>query len=239
MKINSKTLGITMFILIFAGIGITMLLGIWSTTTDKEPAKFEELGLEGQYNPADIRGSYTFDEISDLFKIDSEILRKAFKLGSNIDLTELTTGNLETLYVGSDVEIGNGSVKLFVALYLNLPYTMEDDYLPSSAVDLIKQNNKKLSQEQLDYLELHTVDINIATNQNVENNSSNESTTEEAVNGNTTFMEIMNLGITEEQIKSILNDDMPPSNMSIKDYCDEKGIGVSDLKEKFNELILE
>ena len=66
---------ITVFVL---GITITSVLGLWKTESTKIPAKYKEQQYSGQYNPADIRGSYTFSEISRLYNIPPEDLFAAF-----------------------------------------------------------------------------------------------------------------------------------------------------------------
>lgn len=66
---------ITVFVL---GITITSVLGLWKTESTKIPAKYKEQQYSGQYNPADIRGSYTFLEISRLYNIPPEHLFTAF-----------------------------------------------------------------------------------------------------------------------------------------------------------------
>jgi len=60
MKIKAKTMGILIFVLLTLGIGSTMAMNLWGTVSEKVPAKFEEAGLVDVNNPADIRGSYTF-----------------------------------------------------------------------------------------------------------------------------------------------------------------------------------
>lgn len=159
MKIQSKFLGLFMIISIFGGISLTIFTGQWNTASNKEPIKYTKSGFEDQYNPADIRGSYTFEKISTIFKIEPEVLKKAFGLPNEIDITKFASKDLEEFYSNLNYEIGNGSVKLFVALYLNLPYTLEDDYLPTTAIDIIKEKNKNLTQEQTEYLNNHSVDI--------------------------------------------------------------------------------
>lgn len=238
MKIQSKGLGFCMLILIFGGIGLTLFTGQWTTVSSKEPSKYKDLGLEEQYNPADIRGSYTFGEISSLFKIDTEILQKAFLLPEEINISEFASKNLEGLYEGLDQEIGNGSVQLFVALYLNLPYTLGDDYLPSSAVELIKSNNTQLTATQIEYLNSHSINLSNANiNTSIETTETEVPEAENTINGQTTFKQILDLGLSEADIESVIGNTLPPTNTSIKDYCVDQGLSFSDVKEKLLSLI--
>jgi hypothetical protein len=68
MKLTAKPLAALIFVILFGWIGLTTALGWWQTKTTKEPVKFAE-GIAGQYDPADIRGSYLFGDISRLFEI--------------------------------------------------------------------------------------------------------------------------------------------------------------------------
>ena len=64
MKLGSKALGIILVVILFGGITLSTALGYWQTKSTKQPIRFQEGEAAGEYNPADIRGSYTFGEIS-------------------------------------------------------------------------------------------------------------------------------------------------------------------------------
>ena len=49
----------------------------------------------GQYNPADIRGSYTFDDISNAFEIPIEDLGKAFWRRGPLNMLLFNAKNLK------------------------------------------------------------------------------------------------------------------------------------------------
>jgi hypothetical protein len=159
MKIKSMTMGMLIFVIIFGGIGATLAVDLWSTTSDKTPVKITEGEAEGRYNPADIRGSYTFAEVSELFEVELGVLYQAFGIPLETEGTEIQIKELETLYVDSSVEIGTDSVRIFVALYKNLPIDFDESYLPKQAVELILQTNTNLTQEQKDYLASHTLEV--------------------------------------------------------------------------------
>ena len=57
---------IIIFVFIFGGIAITSVTGYWQTSSSKIPAKYQGGEFAGQYDPADIRGSYSFGEISEI-----------------------------------------------------------------------------------------------------------------------------------------------------------------------------
>lgn len=237
MKISMSKMAAIILAVIFGGISATIAVGVWTSESDKIPSTYKEGEFEGLYNPEDIRGSYTFKEVSDLFDIDIKILYSAFGL-DQINNKELKTKNLEELYSNAENEIGNGSVQVFVALYKNLPIELEDTYLPEPAVNIILENNDELTDEQIDYLKKHTVIINSNTlneefkepEEEIKENEENK------VNGSTTFKQVLDTGITKTQIEEILERELPPSNMVIKDFCLEEGLSFSEVKNKLNEL---
>jgi hypothetical protein len=243
MKINIRNMGIIIIVVIFAGIWATIAAGLWTTESDKIPVTYKEGEFEGLYNPEDIRGSYLFKEVSDLFEIDLDVLYKAFGL-ENINNEELKSKDLEGLYAEADNEIGNGSVQVFVALYKNLPIVLEDTFLPEQAVEIIMENNKELTEEQILYLKEHTVILPEISGENLNEEpkeqtegTKDESTEEEnLVKGATTFKQVLDAGITKQQIEEILGIEMPSSNMAIKDFCLEKGLSFSSVKTKLNDL---
>ncbi|SKC59158.1 hypothetical protein [Maledivibacter halophilus] len=159
MKIKSTFLCVTIIVIIFGGIFISSALNIWKTTASKIPEKITEGDFTGSYDPADIRGSYSFNDISKTFNIPLENLKEAFGLPDDIDPSTFKNKDLKELYedLEEEIEIGNSSVKLFVSLYTGLPYDMDEEvYLPQKAVDILKNRNS-LSKEQIEYLDNHTV----------------------------------------------------------------------------------
>lgn len=242
MKISMSKMATIILAVIFGGISATIAVGVWTSESDKIPSTYKEGEFEGLYNPEDIRGSYTFKEVSDLFDIDIKILYSAFGL-NQINNKELKTKDLEELYSNAENEIGNGSVQVFVALYKNLPIELEDTYLPEPAVNIILENNDELTEEQIDYLKKHTVIIN-SNNLNEEFKEPEEeikedenSNEENKLNGSTTFKQVLDTGITKAQIEEILGRELPASNMVIKDFCLEEGLSFSEIKNKLNELL--
>jgi len=161
MKIKSWLLGLFVLVIIFGGIGVTTAFNLWQTESTKIPVKIGEGEYAGEYNPADIRGSYSIGEISELFEIPLVDLVTAFELEGMDGPEDFKCSELESLYANleEDVEIGTGSVKMFVALYTGLPFTLEDDeYLPQSAVELLKAKTN-LTEDQVAFLDTHSVDI--------------------------------------------------------------------------------
>lgn len=151
MKIRSTALGIILLSAFVIGIGGTMAFNLWHTESRKVPQKFTEGVLAGTANPADIRGSYSFGDIENAFGVPAEELGKAFNVPGNPE--DFKCKDLETLY--GDLEygdIGTGAVKLFVALYLGIPYEAEGEtILPEEALKIL---GDRVSPELKERMEL-------------------------------------------------------------------------------------
>ena len=162
MKIKVKTSNVAIVILtvLFGGIALTSALGWWKTTSSKQPVRYSQGEYTGEYNPADIRGSYSFGEISELFQIPLEDLGKAFGVKDESSIATFKCKDLETLYSVSAAEgkeVGTDSVRIFVALYKSLPIPLtETTYLLKPAVGIL-QNQASLTDAQKTWLDTHTV----------------------------------------------------------------------------------
>lgn len=239
MRIKSSTLGILIFVLIFGGIFISSSLNLWETESSKVPTTYTSGEFAGEYNPEDIRGSYSFNDVSSAFSIPLDDLKRAFVLPDDTIVETFQNKNLETMYaylMDSGKEIGNSSVKVFVALYKNLPIELSDDtYLPKQAVDIIINNNPNLSEEQLSYLESHSVNVS-KSDTNFSNNEESESTKEEnddqmLVKGNTTFKEVLEWGVDKPYVEDLIGGQIPNPVMSLRDYCVKNEISFSTIKD--------
>lgn len=233
-KLKGSLLGIIIVVLMFGGIALTSALGVYSTENEKKPSLINSGEAMGLYNPEDIRGSYTLKEVSDLFEIPEATLIEAFQLPAGTDLNTFKSKDLEGLYAEAGTEIGNGSLKVFVALYKNLPIALSDDYLPEKAVKLILENNPSLTEAQRKYLEEHT----FAMGQTAAPNTvgSQETSGEPAINGQITFQGLLDLGITQKQIESVIGSPMPATNLSVRTYCQESGLSFSEVKSALTKL---
>jgi len=158
-KIKSNALATSLVIILFGGILISSYINMWQTESTKVPNIIEVGSFKGEYNPEDIKGSYSFGDVSELFSIPLEDLTFAFNIPEDINPSEFKNKDLEKLYLDLEFEIGNGSVKLFVALYKGLPYSLDTDtYLLENAVQILK-DKANLTKEQLEFLNNHTVYI--------------------------------------------------------------------------------
>jgi hypothetical protein len=247
MKIKSWMLGLLVIALIFGGIALSSITGDWQTTSSKIPSKYTEGDFAGQSNPADIRGSYTFADISANFKIPLDDLAAGFGIENNADKFQVK--ELESLYVDSvcGASVGTDSVRLFVAYYKGLPFTPSDsDYLLPEAVKILKEK-ATLSQEQISFLDAHIFLLSsssvppVSTQVDVIPSPTataiTHTTTAGTVTGKVTFQELIDWGLTEEEIENVINDQMPEKSVTLRDYATQKGIEFSLLKDQFQTVL--
>jgi hypothetical protein len=148
---------------VIVGVAITMATGLWQTESNKTPRTLkpkdgETANAQGSgtvYDPADIRGSYTFGEVSTLFGVPLTDIAEAFGLDMDA-AAAFQVKALESLAPSDEVELGTASFRLFVAYYLGLPYApSETVYLPESAAAVLLRGGK-LTAERQAYLDGHT-----------------------------------------------------------------------------------
>ncbi len=240
MKLNSKTLAVALAALLFGGVAIAKVAGLWITESNKIPAKITSGEAAGQYNPADIRGSYSFQDVANAFAIEPKVLLDAFGIQGKT-ATEMKNKDLETIYAGAPQEIGTSSMQAFVALYKGLPMELTDEYLPKTAADILLSTGK-LTQQQKDYLATHTVDLSAISAAPVSGVASGAvskaaASTEPAINGSSTFQQVLDLGITKAQIESVIGEAMPATNVVIRDWASQKGKSFSDIKIKLTAFL--
>ncbi|MFC2060666.1 hypothetical protein ACFLTZ_06245, partial [Chloroflexota bacterium] len=225
MKIKSWHMGLIVLIVIFGGIAGTMAFNLWKTEGSKVPVKFKEGEFAGEYNPADIRGSYSFGNISELFDIPLTELGMAFGLGAIENLADFKCKDLGAAYANleEDIEMGTESVKMFVALYTGLPYTLSDaDYLPQSGIEILKAK-VTLTEEQRTFLETHSVDISgvkivkpSTVTEGVVPTEEHGESAERIIKGKTTFKEVLDWGIPRDEIEAVIEGDLPATSMAIR-----------------------
>lgn len=247
MKMSSKLLAAIVVAILFGGILFSSGMGWWKTESTKVPVAFSEGEWEGQYNPADIRGSYSFGEISKLFEIPLETLGEAFQINQGTELEAYQLKSLEEFYAGMPVEIGTSSVRLFVALYKGLPFELtENIYLLPQAVAILQQQGV-LTEEQNAYLASHTADVsavpatlpveNLAATTVATVAASDQTASGQIIKGSTTFQDLLDWGVAQSDIEAILGEPMPGAAVVIKDYATQKGLEFSVLKNPLQELL--
>lgn len=261
LRLKAQGLAVAVIVFIFGGILAGGALGYWKTTASKVPAQFTSGEYVGQYDPADIKGSYSFKNISDSFGIPVEILSEAFGLDEKEDAGAFQCKTLETRYEAlkdKGYEIGTDSVRVFVALYKGLPVELAGTFIPKEAYGILERD-ANLTSEQEEYFSSHIVELRVAEGQQsaeaameaVEASpAANESkTTDNTVNvpqdsvndrqvrGKTTFKELLDWGLTKGEVEGVISGDMPDTATTIKDYCTEKSIEFSGIKVELQAII--
>lgn len=149
------------------------------------------------------------------------------------------------MYLDSGYEVGTNSVRLFVAFYLGLPFDTagEEIYLPEPASNILL-NEAVLTPEQMTYLETYTVDVVPAspvdgeadTTLSVDSAAESESAQTESeaeeyvIKGKTTFGELIQWGVPQDVIESIIGAPMPDPAMKVKDYALANGLEFETIK---------
>lgn len=151
MKVKPQIVIAIVLVILAVGVGYAALSGAWATNSSNGNGSGDG---DGSGQNQGIRGSSTFAEISSLYGIAEQDLMTAFGV-SDEDAGTVTPGSLTDIY--PDAEIGTGSVRLFVALYLGEEYDLTGDAnLLDPAVQMLQERGT-LTLEQEQYLELHTV----------------------------------------------------------------------------------
>lgn len=242
MKIKSNLLAIITIGILFGSFFITDALGYWQTESKKIPAKFETGDYEGQANPADIRGSFSFGDIESAFNIPVARLAEAFDVTAEEALT-FQVKNLEARYAElaeTGREIGTNSVRYFVALYNNLPFeAAEAVYIPAQALEVLWAD-EKITEDQATLLRPVAITLPDLTGIVVpaaEQSPSNVSEAEGFIlKGKTTFKELIDAGAMQTDIEKILGEQMPSPLTVIKTFCTEKGLDFETIKIQLNDL---
>ncbi len=237
--IKGWMVAVTVFVVMFGGILLTMGTGHWSTSRKKEPVKFES----GEYKPSDIRGSYAFSEIEQFYNVPVDVLYQAFMIPEEQRQPGFQIKNLEKMFTpveidGEDIEVGTDLVRVFTALYSGLPYdSPESEYMPASAVQVLVDAGK-LDEAQQTYREKHTFDLLLlAEGAVVEDHVEAESEAEALIKGRTTMGELLEYGITKEQFKEIAGVDMPDGSVGLRDFASQNGLDMETVKTELEALL--
>ena len=166
MKLKAQTTLLIAAMIVVAGVAISMLTGLWQTVGTRVPKLLEPVAADAggeaagsetaaAYDPADIRGSYTFGDIAKFFAIPVGDLATAFHVAEG-EAAAFQVKNLEKAFDGT-LEIGTASVRMFVACYLGASYTpTEEVWFPQSAAEVLAAKGS-MTEAQAAYVAAHTV----------------------------------------------------------------------------------
>ncbi len=249
IKIKSQILAIIVVGIFAAGIVITMIFNLWETESSKEPAKYKSGEFAGEYNPADIRGSYSFSDIEAAFDVPAEVLARAFGFGDAEDPGSIKAKDLEEAYgrTADGREIGTDSLRLFVSLWSGLPYKAEaESALPNQSLSILKEAGR-ISVEKFDSLKEIAAKVSPAFDTTTDTNGENDAAAaneeehseneDAAVKGKTTFADLLNWGLSAEEIEEVLGMKMGGRAVTVRDYLVENGLEFSEYKIKLQALV--
>jgi hypothetical protein len=240
MRIKTVSVAITIIVVIFGGIVIASAAGFWNTKNSKEPRRFSEGKFVGTYDPSDIRGSYSFGEISSLFDVPLEDMAYAFGIEKLKDPADFECRELEAIYAELKIngtEIGTASVRLFVAFYTGLPFEPEaGTYLPAQAYDVLNSKALDITQERLDYLKEIVIEVPVSEQNTVEH-SEEKSNTDYFVKGSTTFRDLILQGLEKDEMESLIGEEISDIDQKIKDFCDTNDITFGPVKQMLEEKL--
>ncbi len=244
MRLEGKYVAILFAVMLFAGIGVANASGLWITESSKEPTLIKEGDFAGMADPGDIRGSYSFDDIETAFDVPATLIAEAFGIETETP-GDILCKDLEAIYPAVDeaLEIGTGSVRQFIALYTGLPYDGDGGF-PSTAVRVLRQDGiwtDDLSVEFEDRMvQIENTGFQGSGESVLESGEGTEDHEESiGVKGKTTAAEVIEWGISKEQIEEVMGVSIDNVNMTIRDICSNNGISFSEIKEALNNLIEE
>jgi hypothetical protein len=181
--IRSQVLAVLVVGLFAGGILLSQALGWWSTESRKVARKITTGQFAGKADPADIRGSYTFQDVEKNFGVPVKILAQAFGFENEKDPASVRAKDLETKFAGTSdpqtepetafqapsesqsrtqtpslpqsraLEIGTDSLRAFVAYYVGIPYTVKEGTGLPEQAFRILKETGRLRPEQEAYLE--------------------------------------------------------------------------------------
>ncbi|MBI9013801.1 MAG: hypothetical protein JEZ08_16325 [Clostridiales bacterium] len=217
--------------IIVGGVFLSDRLGLWETESTKIPAKTQT----GEFDPGDIRGSYTFGDIENSFEIPAEKLAIAFGIETDIPET-FQIKNLEAIYVSlpDNTEIGTGSVRYFVSLYTDIESTLaEPTWLPTPAIELLIAEGMITDTDEALNWKLDLTE----TTSIISEVTDKEEHPEPAVKGSTTIQDLINQGLSFEDIESVLKTTEFTKVALVRDVCTANGLKFSEIKIELENLI--
>lgn len=230
MKIKSITAAVITIVIILGGVFVTKLTGNWVTEGRKVPRKISAGAYAGSFDPADIRGSYSFQNISDSFPISPEELAQAFALDtSKKEAGQYLAKDLESIYgelIEGSGEVGTDSLRWFVALYLGYPYTPgEGTLLPSPALSLLKSKGI-IDDTEFQTLKKYTISPSSSSSfsESGETVHIESSENEQFIKGKTTFADLYSWGLTSEEIEKETGVPVGPRAAVLREYYAELGM---------------
>ena len=88
-----------------------------------------------------------------------------------------------------------------------------------------------LTEDQVAFLDTHSLDIGGLRIVEPNITEEHEESAERIIKGRTTFKEVLDWGVPEEEIKTIIGGELPATGMAIRDFALQKGLDFGSIKE--------
>ncbi len=236
MKLTSKVIAPAIVVVIFGTIAVSAALNQWNTQSNKTPMRYRGGAFQGQYDPADIRGSYSFADVAATFDVPASVLASAFGFEDQSNPGLIMAKDIEAAYGSTEEgEIGPDSLRYFVSLYTGLPYTPEENTrLPKSAVPILSD---RLHEDELAELNRRVVDFSGQKLELAPSAAHVEDPNEMAVKGKTTFADLLKWGLTEKEIESVIGVEMGKAGVTVRDHLVGKGLSFGPVRAALQTLV--
>lgn len=237
-KLNFYSITLIIFLSFALFIGGSMYTGYWQTERAATPKIIEAGSFQGQYDPYDIRGSYTIEEILTLYQIPKQDFYTGLELPASLP-TSSKLKELESIVNGEEYfEVSD--VRDFVAFYLGIiPEIPENSEHETVTIGDLATESTTNAQESNAYTQ------DSQDNQSGEFGSGlgnpndptidhdNKSTT--TPTGGTTMAQVYEWGISREMMEKQFEVNFDHLGIStettLRNFSDQTGIKMYDIKE--------
>lgn len=227
--LSQNKVGLLTVAILIGGILLSVAFGLWKTSSTKQPALIKSGSFAGMPNPADIRGSYTYQDVTNAFAVPVEVLLAAFQSQNGAQ----RLGDLEELWLANipaGTEVGTDSVRLFVALYTGIDFEAEEGtLLPTSAIEVLEQVQKTSDPR---FAELKASAVALPEGLEV---APSVGTTSVSITGKTTVQDLINAGYSFSDLEKILGK-VDNKLSAVKTLAESKGLDFSAVKAEIAAL---
>jgi len=265
MRLKTPQLAVALFVILFGGIFLSMALGKWKTTSSKEPARISQGDFAGAPNPADIRGSYTWEDLEKAFGVPAAEAAAAFSTPGMALKTAEKINVLESAFEGKlpeGVEIGTDSVRFFVSRYAGLPFEPgEGTALPASAVAYLEKLGKADEAVRKAAVSLvggepaapsaapaptagaaasAAAESQPASSSQGSAGGSGDTThvaEDRKVGGTTTFADLYSWGLSKAEVEQAVGFKPPADSTAVRDAVQKNGASFSTIKTELQKLV--
>ena len=253
IRIKTIPLALITVVAILGGISIAKAIGYYETQSTKQPVKFKTGELAGMPNPADIRGSYTWQDIEKAFDIPADQAAEAFSTQEHILDPASRVSLLEEIYKGNlpeGFEIGTGAVRVFVSLYTGLPLEFEEGtVLPNTVLALLKSRpnaNLELLKSLVIPGSTETTPetktgAGMGTGAGIgigaQSGSNSGIVLGKMVVGKTTFADLYDWGLSEDQLIAVIGYKPSQKTQTIRDSAIANGREFSEFRSAIQTLL--